>query len=130
MEITDVSIFLQPRGDNKLKAYATVTIDASFVVRNLKVIEGTKGIFVAMPSERVKVPCSKCNYRNVIRSKFCNQCGAGLTQAGYTEDRIAESPEERQAEHRDIAHPITMDCREYIQQNVLDAYQAAQAESG
>ena len=49
MEITDVRVFLQPKGDNKLKAYVTVTFDQSFVVRNVKVIEGTKGLFVAMP---------------------------------------------------------------------------------
>ncbi|MCM8811460.1 MAG: septation protein SpoVG family protein [Candidatus Omnitrophica bacterium] len=129
MEITDVRIFLQPRGDNKLKAYVTITFENSFVVRNVKVIEGTKGLFVAMPSERVKEPCPKCGFRNVVRSKFCNQCGAGLTHPGQHEERTGETPEERQAEHRDIAHPITMECREYIQKKVLDAYEAARSQS-
>ncbi len=50
MEITEVNIF--PVADKMLKAYATITIDDCFVVRDLKVIEGRKGIFVAMPSRR------------------------------------------------------------------------------
>ncbi len=125
MEITDIRIFLQPRSDNKLKAYATLTLDHAFVVRNVKVIEGTKGLFVAMPSERVKEPCPKCGFRNVVHSKFCNQCGGTLNQPGQHEEHTGDTPEERQAEHRDIAHPITMECREYIQKKVLEAYEAA-----
>jgi len=50
MEITEVHIF--PVADKMLKAYATITIDDCFVVRDLKVIEGRKGIFLAMPSRR------------------------------------------------------------------------------
>ena len=130
MEITDTRIFLQPKADNKLKAYATITLDNCFVVRNVKVIEGTKGLFVAMPSERVKQPCPKCGFRNVVRSRFCNQCGGTLAQAGYHEERIGDTPEERQAEHRDIAHPITMECREYIQKKVLEAYEAEKSRQG
>ncbi len=130
MEITDARVFLQPKGDNKLKAYVTITFDHAFVVRNVKVIEGTKGLFVAMPSEKIKEACSKCGFRNVIRSRFCNQCGGSLSQAGHHEERGGDSPEERQAEHRDIAHPITMECREYIQRKVLEAYESAKAQSG
>ncbi len=50
MEITEVHIF--PIADSMLKAYATFTIDNCFVIRDLKVIDGRKGIFVAMPSRR------------------------------------------------------------------------------
>ena len=125
MEITDIRVSLQPRSDNKLKAYATITLDHAFVVRNVKVIEGTKGLFVAMPSERVKETCPKCGFRNAVHSKFCNQCGGALHQAGQHEEHLGDTPEERQAEHRDIAHPITVECREYIQKKVLEAYEAA-----
>jgi len=52
MEITDVKIF--PRQEDKLKAYVTVIFDNSFVVRNLKVIKGNNGLFVAMPSRKRK----------------------------------------------------------------------------
>jgi DNA-binding cell septation regulator SpoVG len=56
MEITDVKVFLKEGQDKKLKAYATLTFDNCFVVRNVKVIEGNKGMFVAMPSRKVKDP--------------------------------------------------------------------------
>jgi stage V sporulation protein G len=52
MEITEVRVF--PVHEEKLKAYVTVTFDACFVVRDLKVIQGTTGLFVAMPAKRRK----------------------------------------------------------------------------
>lgn len=50
MEITEIRMSL--RDDNKLKAFASITLDNCFVIRGLKVIEGAKGIFVAMPSRK------------------------------------------------------------------------------
>ena len=63
MDITEVKIFLKEGQDKKLKAYATLTFDNCFVVRNVKVIEGNKGMFVAMPSRKIKDPCPKCGFR-------------------------------------------------------------------
>jgi stage V sporulation protein G len=123
MEITEVRIFLKEGQDKKLKAYATLTFDKAFVVRNVKVIEGTKGLFVAMPSRRLKDSCPKCNFKNVVRSKYCNQCGASLP---HTEAKPAPRPGDdaaKQSEHKDIAHPITVEFREYIQKTVLNAYE-------
>ncbi|MDD5681301.1 MAG: SpoVG family protein [Candidatus Omnitrophica bacterium] len=123
MEITEVRIFLRESEDRKLKAYATITIDNAFVVRNVKVIEGTKGLFVAMPSRKLRDACPKCNYKNAVRSKFCNQCGSALPQGERRiENNHGGDDTTRQSGHRDIAHPITPECREYIQTKVLDAY--------
>ena len=52
MEITEVRVF--PVHEEKLKAYVTITLDGCFVVRDLKVIQGTAGLFVAMPAKRRK----------------------------------------------------------------------------
>jgi stage V sporulation protein G len=52
MEITEVRVF--PVSEEKLKAYVTITLDHCFVVRDLKVINGTSGLFVAMPAKRRK----------------------------------------------------------------------------
>ena len=52
MEITEVRVF--PVNEEKLKAFVTITIDDCFVVRDLKVIEGNNGLFVAMPSKKRK----------------------------------------------------------------------------
>jgi len=53
MEITEVRVY--PVDDNeKLKAYVTVTFGNVFVVRDLKIINGNNGLFVAMPSKKCK----------------------------------------------------------------------------
>jgi stage V sporulation protein G len=52
MEVTEVKVF--PVNEDKLKAYVTITFDNSFIVRDLKVIEGNNGLFVAMPSRKKK----------------------------------------------------------------------------
>jgi len=127
MEITEVRIFLKESPDKKLKAYATVTFDNAFVVRNIKVIEGGTGLFIAMPSRKLKIGCPKCNFRNEVRSKYCNQCAAELpisapvANHSYTEGRGPEG-KDAQSEHRDIAHPITQTFRDYLQKKVLEAY--------
>jgi stage V sporulation protein G len=50
MEITEVRVHL--RNEEKLKAYASITFDNCFVIRDLKIIQGNTGIFVAMPSRK------------------------------------------------------------------------------
>ena len=52
MQVTDVKVF--PVNEDRLKAYATITFDDCFVVRDLKIILGNAGLFVAMPSKRRK----------------------------------------------------------------------------
>ena len=120
MEITEVRIFLKDSPDKKLKAYATVTFDNAFVVRNIKVIEGKSGLFIAMPSRKIKQQCPKCGARNEVRSKYCNQCAASLPVPVKT--AVGETSS-AQSEHKDIAHPITQTFREYLQKRVLEAYE-------
>ncbi len=124
MKITEVRIFKKEDQDKKLRAFSTITIDGCFVVRDIKIIEGTKGLFVAMPSRRLKEPCPRCHSRNVVRSLYCGQCGAQLRQTARAPN-VSEEDEAiiRQNEHKDIAHPITAECREYIQEVVLGAYE-------
>jgi len=52
MKITEVKIY--PVNEERLKAYVTITIDEVFVVRDLKIIRGNEGLFVAMPSKKRK----------------------------------------------------------------------------
>jgi stage V sporulation protein G len=52
MQVTEVRVF--PVNEEKLKAYVTITFDDSFVVRDLKIIKGSNGLFVAMPSKKRK----------------------------------------------------------------------------
>jgi len=120
MEITEVRIILKDVQDKKLKAYATVTFDNVFVVRDIKVIQGGTGLFIAMPSRKVKYACPKCSFKNELRSKYCNQC-AGLLPVEANLQHAEEVPNS-QSEHRDIAHPITQSFRECLQKKVLEVY--------
>jgi stage V sporulation protein G len=117
MEITEVKVKLVNRRGNKLRAFCTVTLDNSFVIRDLKVIEGARGAFVAMPSRKLTDRCLKCGNKNHLRAKFCSECGVKLTI-----DRTVRDSSGRIRLHADVAHPINSATRELFQKKVLDAY--------
>ena len=120
MEITEVRIKLMEdnSGSNeRLQAFCSITFDDMFVIRDLKIIEGAKGFFVAMPSRKLTDRCHNCGTKNHLRSRFCNQCGSKLD-----EDRATRDADGRAKLHADIAHPINSACREVIQSAVLKAY--------
>lgn len=50
MKITEVRVSL--RDDEKLRAFVSITLDNCFVIRGLKIIQGNRGMFVAMPSRK------------------------------------------------------------------------------
>src|SRR5215470_10447048 len=104
--------------NERLQAFCSVTFDDAFVIRDLKIIEGTKGSFVAMPSRKLTDRCPQCGSKNHLRARHCNQCGSRLD-----EDRATRDADGRAKLHADIAHPINSACREVIQSAVLRAYQ-------
>ena len=53
MRITEIKV-LPVDGDEKLKAYVTIKLDDCFIIRDMKVIKGTTGFFVAMPAKKMK----------------------------------------------------------------------------
>jgi len=117
--ITEVRIkLMEDSNENeRLQAFCSVTFDNAFVVRDLKIIEGTKGSFVAMPSRKLTDRCPQCGSKNHLRARFCNQCGGKLD-----EDRAIRDADGRAKLHADIAHPINSACREVIQTAVLKSY--------
>ena len=50
MEITEIRVTL--KDEERLKGFANITFDSSFVVRGMKIIEGNTGLFVSMPSRK------------------------------------------------------------------------------
>lgn len=117
MEISEVRIKLVNNKDDRLKAFCSVTIDNEFVVRDIKIIEGGGGFFVAMPSRKMSDHCEKCGSKNHLRAKFCNNCGTRLS-----ENRAKKDIKGRMKLHADIAHPINADCRHKIQDKVTTAF--------
>jgi stage V sporulation protein G len=87
MEITEIRVHL--RSEDKLKAFVTATFDSCFVVRNMKIIEGNKGLILCMPSRK-------------------------LPNGTY----------------KDIAHPITMEFRKFLEDRIMTAYQDEVKKSG
>jgi stage V sporulation protein G len=79
LDISEIRITL--RDDNKLKGFASITLDNCFVIRGLKIIEGASGLFIAMPSRKRK-----------------------------------------DGTYQDIAHPINMSTREWMESQVIAAY--------
>lgn len=119
MEITDVRVKLIEKSGDRLKAVCTVTFDGEFVVRDVKVVQGSTGLFVAMPSRKMSVPCPSCRHKNVVRARFCNECGAELPD----EDPPQMDQDGRGKLHRDVAHPITAPFRAMLQERVIAAYE-------
>jgi stage V sporulation protein G len=117
--ITEVRIKLMEDGNEneRLQAFCSVTFDDAFVVRDLKIIEGTKGSFVAMPSRKLTDRCGGCGSKNHLRARFCNNCGGKLD-----ENRATRDADGRAKLHADIAHPINSACREVIQTAVLKSF--------
>jgi stage V sporulation protein G len=114
VEITEVRIKLMEEPGERLKAFCSITFDDCFVVRDLKIIEGTNGPFVAMPSRKLTSHCPKCGMKNHLRAAHCNQCGSRLEDG-----RAPKDADGRAKLYADIAHPINSDCREMIQESVI-----------
>jgi stage V sporulation protein G len=118
MEITEVRIKLTEKKDARLQAFCSITFDDCFVVRDLKIIQGADGPFVAMPSRKLMSHCPRCGCKNHLRASFCNQCGLHLQPKPVPRDA-----EGRARLYADIAHPINARCREMIQQRVIAEFE-------
>ena len=114
MEISEVRIKLMEDAGERLQAFCSITFDDCFVIRDLKIIEGSNGPFVAMPSRKLTAHCPQCGSKNHLRANFCNQCGGRMH-----EDRTIKDDEGRAKLYADIAHPINSACREMIQDRVI-----------
>ncbi|MAT14979.1 MAG: stage V sporulation protein G [Planctomyces sp.] len=119
MDITEVRIKLMDDPHDRLQAFCSITLDGMFVIRDLKIIQGAKGSFVAMPSRKLTDRCPRCYSKNHLRAQFCNQCGVKLD-----EDRATKDTDGRAKLYADIAHPINSACREHIQTVVIENYES------
>ena len=118
MEISEVRVKMVANKDDRLKAFCSMTLDNAFVIRDVKVIEGTGGLFVAMPSRKMSDHCEKCGGKNHLRAKYCNNCGTSLS-----ENRARQDARGRIKLHADIAHPINAQCRKDIQETIVAAFE-------
>ena len=118
MEVTEVRVKLIEEPGERLQAFCSLTFDNSFVVRDLKIIEGTGGPFVAMPSRKLTAHCPRCRCKNHLKASYCNQCGTRLEESLEVRDETG-----RAKLYADVAHPINSACREMIQELVIRAFE-------
>ena len=101
--------------EDRLRGFCSITFDENFVVRDLKIIQGNNGPFVAMPSRKLTANCPKCRTKNHLRANFCNSCGEKLQGSSVSVDASG-----RAKLYADIAHPVNARCREMIQNRIID----------
>ena len=119
MEISEIRIKLLSNQRDKLRAFASLTVDHCVVVRDIKIIEGPAGLFVAMPSRKLMDRCPDCGGKNHLRARHCNDCGARLDV-----DRGNFDQRGRPRLYADVAHPIHQTARDFVQGSILAAYRA------
>ena len=118
MEITEVRIKLMEEPSERLQAFCSITFDNCFVIRDLKIIEGTNGPFVAMPSRKLTAHCPQLRLQEPpARAATATSAAAGWTRTGAVKDADG-----RAKLYADIAHPINSACREMIQDRVIEEF--------
>ena len=130
MQLTEVRVNLCSGQAGRLKAFCSLTFDDTFVVRDVKLIEGPDGLFLAMPSRKLCDHCPRCGEKNHLRARFCNHCGGRLDESRSSRNLSSNVHGHgsghaggRLKLHADIAHPINAACRSAIERDVVDAYQ-------
>ncbi|MBW2282704.1 MAG: SpoVG family protein [Deltaproteobacteria bacterium] len=117
MKITEVRVKLLDNQPDKLRGFASITIDNAVVVRDLKIIEGANGLFIAMPSRKLCDRCPTCGGKNHLRARHCNDCGNKLRAARGGQDERG-----RLRLYADISHPIHKEARTFVEERVLAAF--------
>jgi stage V sporulation protein G len=143
MKLTEIRINLCPgphglpqastnrnsQAGQRLRAFCSLTFDNTFVIHDVKLIDGNGGLFLAMPSRKLSDHCPACGEKNHLRARFCNECGRRLD-----EDRAGHQPHDRGTAagqgpgaarlklHADIVHPINAASRRQIENHVFQAY--------
>jgi stage V sporulation protein G len=106
----------------RLRAFCSLTFDDTFVIRDVKLIDGNDGLFLAMPSRKLMDHCPGCGDKNHLRARFCNNCGSRLDEDRYLRYRSGNGTS-RLKLHADIAHPINARTRQEIERKVFAAYE-------
>ena len=107
MEISDVRVFPVEGDEDRLKAYATITFDDSFIVRDLRVIKGNNGLFVAMPSKKRKDGTFR-DIAHPLNSEMRTKIEEGVlkayedSQKGQSSDAPKEDPVEVNEESAEV----------------------------
>jgi stage V sporulation protein G len=120
MHLSEIKIHLCPPSAGRLRAFCSLTIDDALVVRDVKIIGGDTGLFLAMPSRKLNDHCARCHEKNHLRARYCNHCGLRLNENRHQRYRLGP---DRLKLHADIAHPINAPTRNQLEREVFAAYE-------
>jgi stage V sporulation protein G len=124
VDLTEVRINLCTARGSRLKAFCSLTFDRTFVIRDVKLIDGNDGLFLAMPSRKLSDHCPSCSEKNHLRARYCNHCGKRLSDDRHAPPQNGNNNGSSRVKlHADIAHPINAECRHQIEDRVFKAYQ-------
>lgn len=115
IEITNIEVVLENNPNNpRLLANVRIVLNDCFKVRGIRIIKGNLGkILVTMPDTKLQFRCGDCSKGNPCDSAYCRQCGKKLnTQIDKKDLRI----------FRNLAYPITKECRAYMDDVILRKY--------
>lgn len=123
MKVTEVRVKLNLSTTDRLRGFCSITLDDAFAIRDIKIIEGPGGLFVAMPSRKLMEHCPRCRGKNHLKARYCNTCGTQITPRASTLD------DGRSKLHCDVAHPINARMRLSVQEAIIRAYHEEVARS-
>lgn len=118
MRITEVRIHFPKNCRGRLLAFASITLDHCFVVRDMKIIDGNDGLFVAMPTYKVTYPCHECQAKVPLWHAYCGMCGVEQLEV----DNVPKLANGDIKYYADIVHPLTAEFRRYMDEEILWAY--------
>ena len=130
MRLTEVRINLCGGPSSRLKAFCSLTFDNTFVIRDVKLIDGNDDsggtkLFLAMPSRKLTDHCRRCGEKNHLKARFCNGCGSRLDENRSMQQHgtHGHNGHGRIKLHADIAHPINAHARAEIERQIFAAYE-------
>ena len=97
MEITEIRVYPVEGEEDRLKAYATITFDNCFIVRDLRIINGNNGLFVAMPSKKRKDGTFR-DIAHPLNSEMRSQIEGMVLKAFEEQHKNPEKPKAETAE--------------------------------
>lgn len=114
MRITEIHLTLVDRPDDCLRAFCSVTFDNVFVVKDLRVIEGPRGLFVAIPSENRTATNPHLRATNPLQARCRSERGYRFA--------LDEPKDFGGTPHSETMHPITAAFRARLESRVIAAY--------
>ena len=123
MQITEIRIKLLENTSSRqrLCAFCSIILDDAFVVRDIKILSGNQGYFIAMPSRKLAFHGPHCRQKNSIGANFCSHCGGRIAQSDPYRDLLTTCPNKAFV---DVAHPINAASRDRVHHAIIEAYEA------